>query len=60
MLVCGAGYSAFWEARYFRKEAYFVPYPRNFEDQARRVALGSDYEFDENGVDQSVRLIMDL
>ncbi|GAB1483295.1 hypothetical protein MASR2M78_21110 [Treponema sp.] len=43
MLVCGAGYSAFWEARYFRKEAYFVPYPRRFEDQPRRIAIGFDY-----------------
>jgi hypothetical protein len=35
MLVCGAGYSAFWEARAFGKEAFFVPFPRRFEDQAR-------------------------
>lgn len=60
MLVCGAGYNAFWEARYFRKDAYFVPYPRKFEDQARRAALCSDYEFDENGADQIVRLIAGL
>ncbi len=58
MLVCGAGYSAFWEARAFDKEAYFVPYPRNFEDQYRRVALCSDYVPRENGADQLVRTIL--
>jgi hypothetical protein len=60
LLVCGAGYNAFWEARYFRKEASFVPFPRRFENQARRIALSSDYEFEENGADQLVRCILGL
>ena len=54
LLVCGAGYSAFWEARYFGKEACFVPYPRRFEDQARRIALFSDYTPKGNGADELV------
>ncbi len=54
LLVCGAGYSAFWEARYFGKEAFFVPYPRRFEDQARRIALFSDYTPRANGADELV------
>ncbi len=60
LVVCGAGYNQFWEARYLRKEAYFVPFPRRFEDQARRIALCSDYEFEENGADQVVRRILAL
>lgn len=60
MLVCGAGYSAFWEARFFRKEAYFVPFKRVFEDQARRVALCSDYEFDVNGADTLASMLLSL
>ncbi len=60
LVVCGAGYNAFWEARYFRKEAFFVPFPRRFESQERRVALCSDYEFEENGADQLVRRILAL
>jgi len=60
MLVCGAGYSAFWEAQYFNKEACFVPYPRRFEDQARRIALCSDYTPESNGADQLVQIILSL
>lgn len=60
LVVCGAGYNAFWEARYFRKQAFFVPFPRLFEDVKRRIALCSDYEFEENGADQLVRRILAL
>ncbi|PKL26720.1 MAG: hypothetical protein CVV47_02010 [Spirochaetae bacterium HGW-Spirochaetae-3] len=60
MLVCGAGYSAFWEARYFGKEAFFVPFRRRFEDQARRVATCSDYAPKGNGADELVEMIMGL
>jgi hypothetical protein len=60
LVVCGAGYNQFWEARYLRKEAFFVPLPRRFEDQGRRVRLCSGYEFEENGADQVVRRILAL
>jgi len=60
MMVLGAGYSAFWEARYFGREAFFVPFRRRFEDQARRVATCSDYTPRENGADTLVKLIMGL
>jgi len=60
MLVCGAGYSAFWEARYFGKEASFVPYPRRFEDQSRRIALCADYVPEANGADTLVGMILRL
>lgn len=55
LLVCGAGYNAFWEARYFEKEAYFVSFPRRFEDQDLRIARCGDYTPRENGADQLVR-----
>lgn len=60
MLVCGAGYSAFWEARYFDKEAFFVPFKRNFENQPARIAAGSDYIPSANGADQLVNMLLSL
>ncbi|HAE23320.1 MAG TPA: hypothetical protein DCG47_13520 [Spirochaetaceae bacterium] len=57
LLVVGAGYNAFWEARYFGKEAFFAPFPRNFEDQYRRIRLCSSYVPKENGADQLIRRI---
>jgi hypothetical protein len=57
-LICGAGYNSFWEAVYFRKEAYFLPRPRHFEDQRLRVAECQDRYFDENGADQLVELLL--
>jgi hypothetical protein len=60
LLVCGAGYSAFWETRWFRKDAFFVSFPRRFEDQERRPALFSDYEFETNGADELVHLLQGL
>jgi hypothetical protein len=59
-LICGAGYNSFWEAVYFQKEAYFIPRPRHFEDQYRRVAECQEYEFSENGADQLVELLAGL
>lgn len=60
LLVSGAGYCAFWEARWFKKEAFFVSFPRRFEDQARRASLFSDYEFETNGADELVKLFQYL
>lgn len=59
-IVCGAGYSQFWEAIYLEKEALFVPQPRRFESQAWRVENCQDYRFTENGADQLARIIADL
>lgn len=60
LLVCGAGYSAFWEARWLRKEAFFVPFPRHFENQQLRISCCSDYTFDTNGADELVQLLTKL
>lgn len=60
LLIYGAGYNAFWEARWFKKVAFFVPFPRRFEDQARRPAFFSDYEFETNGSDELVRMLTAL
>jgi hypothetical protein len=60
LLICGAGYNAFWEAVYFEKEALFVPVPRRFEDQKRRIEEYGGYRFDENGADQLVDLMLAL
>jgi UDP-N-acetylglucosamine:LPS N-acetylglucosamine transferase len=57
LLICSAGYNAFWEARFFDKEAIFIPVPRRFEDQRKRVEENLDYTFKENGADQLVDMI---
>jgi hypothetical protein len=59
-LVCGAGYNAFWEAVYLEKPAYFIPRPRHFEDQYRRVAECQEHYFEKNGADQLVELLAGL
>ncbi len=58
LLVCGAGYNAFWEAVYFEKETIFYPFKRRFENQRLRVETCSGYRFEENGADQLVRMIV--
>ena len=60
LLICGAGYNSFWEAIYFNKEAIFMPGPRIFENQQRRIELCQEYYFDENGADQLVDIIMGM
>jgi len=60
LLVCGAGYSAFWEARYLEKEAFFVPYARRFESQAMRIARCSDHVPAANGANRVLELIQGL
>jgi hypothetical protein len=60
MLICGAGYNAFWEAVYFQKETIFVPQQRRFENQSWRVDECQDYEFQRNGADELVDLILGM
>ncbi len=60
LIICGAGYNAFWEVMYFRKEAIFVPVWRRFESQRQRIQECGDYFFEENGSDQLVDIMMNL
>ena len=60
LLVCGAGYNAFWESVYFERETIYVPFPRKFENQRQRVTECQEYRFNENGADQLVELILHL
>jgi hypothetical protein len=60
LLITSAGYNSFWEAVFFEKEAIFVPQPRRFEDQRRRVAECQEMRLVHNGADQLVRLVVDL
>ena len=57
-IVCAAGYNQFWEVIYFNKEAVFEHVPLNFSSTERRVTECSDYQFDENGADQLVDIIL--
>lgn len=47
-------------AQYLGKEAFFVPFTRRFEDQARRIAMCSDYEPAMNGADRLVAMILGM
>ena len=60
LLITGGGYNAFWEAQYFKKEALFIPVPRQFEDQKKRIDECSGMTFKENGADQLVDIMMNL
>ncbi len=60
MVICAAGYNAFWEAVYFQKEAIFVPQQRLFENQSWRVEECQDYAFQRNGADELVELILGM
>ncbi len=60
LLICGAGYNAFWEAVYFKKDAIFVPVRRRFENQRLRVETCAEFEFTENGADQLAREIFSM
>ncbi len=60
LLICGGGYNAFWEAKYFEKEAIIVPTYARFEDPQIRISIGQDFTFKENGADQLVGIIMEL
>lgn len=60
LIVCGAGYSQFWEAMRFEKEAVFVPQLRRFESQAWRVEHCQDYPVWGNGAEQLAGVISEL
>lgn len=53
-VVSGAGYNAFWEARWlgYADRATFVPLPRRIDDQARRLAECRRHPMRVNGADR--------
>ena len=60
LIICSAGYNAFWEVTYFQKEAFFIPVPRLHESQEKRIEECQDHTFEKNGADQLVELIEKL
>jgi hypothetical protein len=58
-VVCGAGYNAYWEARWlgYADRATFVPFRRSIDDQARRLSVCGDRVPSENGADVLARWI---
>ncbi len=60
LVICGAGYNAFWEVAYFEKEAIVVPVPTRFEDQQRRIDECINYKFEKNGADQMVDIVLSI
>ncbi len=60
MIVCGGGYNNVWAAVYFHKRAIFEPEPVNYSDQNIRINASKDFNFDVNGADQLVDIMMNL
>ncbi len=60
LLICGAGYNQFWEARYFDKDAIFENVPLRFSSTERRIQKYAKYSFKENGADQLVDIMMNM
>ncbi|MCF6335423.1 MAG: hypothetical protein L3J12_06755 [Spirochaetales bacterium] len=60
LIITSGGYNSFWEAQFFEKEALFIPQPRQFEDQRKRINEYAGMIFKENGADQLVRIITEL
>jgi hypothetical protein len=58
-IVCGAGYNAFWEARWlgYAPRARFVAFPRTIDDQARRARDFAGVVPRANGADVLARWI---
>jgi hypothetical protein len=56
-IVCGAGYNAFWEARWlgYFPRARFTPFPRHIDDQAWRLHACSQVQMRSNGADTLAR-----
>ncbi len=57
LIICGASYNSFWEARFFNKEAIFIPTQTRFVDTSRLLNEYIDYSFSENGADQLADII---
>jgi hypothetical protein len=60
LIICGASYNSFWEARFFNKKAIFVPTNTRFVDGERLIQQFNNYSFKENGADQLVKIMMNL
>ena len=60
LVICAAGYTQFWEVIYFEKEAILEKYPLHFSSMQRRIEECSDHQFEINGADQLVQIMLDL
>jgi hypothetical protein len=60
LIVCGAGYNQFWEAKYFDKRTVLETIQGHFSSQEKRIKMGRNFHFDENGADQLVDIIQKI
>lgn len=60
IVISAAGYSQFWEARFFNKKAFFEKRQTVFEDVDYRLKKCKKHSFTENGADQLVDIIEKL
>jgi hypothetical protein len=60
-IVSGAGYNAYWEARWlgYAERTIFVPFPRSIDDQSRRLEQFATHGMAANGADVLARWILD-
>lgn len=59
-VVCGAGYNAYWEARWlgYAAATTFLPFARRIDDQTLRLRDFGSYRMVENGADTLARWIV--
>ncbi len=60
LIISSATYNIFWESRFFNKEAVFEIVPVKFCDLNRRLRECMDYEFENNGADELVEILMNV
>ncbi len=58
-IVCGAGFNAYWQARWlgYEARATFVPFERVLNNEHQRLVKHGAYRMRENGADQLARWI---
>lgn len=59
-IFCGAGYNAYWEARWlgYAHKTTFKAFERPIDDQAWRLRVCSSHTMKENGADQLAQMIL--
>lgn len=59
-IITGAGYNAYWEARWlgYAGRTTFLPFPRSIDDQAKRVTAFGSHQPQANGADTLARWIL--
>ncbi len=59
LVICAAGYTQYWETKYFNKKALYETLPLKFSSMDWRIRHCQDCSFQDNGCDQLAEIIGD-